>query len=81
MQAARAAGAHTCRRARRDELRTHLLPGAVYRVVLLNEEMRPVREIWEEELAESIGDPALSFDKEEGEGYNQKYQQRMTQEG
>ena len=43
--------------------------------------MRPVREIWEEELAESIGDPALSFDKEGGEGYNQKYQQRMTQEG
>ena len=63
------------------ELRAHLLPGAVYRVVLLNEEMRPVREIWEEELAGSIGDPALSFDKEEGEGYNQKYQQRMTQEG
>lgn len=63
------------------ELRAHLLPGAVYRVVLLNEEMRPVREIWEEELSESIGDPALSFDKEGGGGYNQKYQQRMTQEG
>ena len=63
------------------ELRARLLPGAVYRVVLLNEEMRPVREIWEEELAESIGDPTPSFDKEEGGGYNQKHQQRMTQEG